>query len=66
MAQFHISKDPLNQTPIANVYTPLTRYIILERHEPDSKYASFWLNKLNQPPAVELYGNNRKACYTIY
>jgi len=50
MAQFHISKDPFNKTPIA--YVPLTEYIVLGSHGLDSKYSSFWHNNLNQPSGL--------------
>ena len=38
MAPIHISKDPSDKTPVACVYAPLTRCIVLDWFGQNSKY----------------------------
>ena len=38
MAQLHISKDPTDKTPVAYVYAPLTRCIVLGWFGQNSEY----------------------------
>jgi len=55
MAQFHISKDPPEQTPKARRYPSLTGHFVPERHKLDNKYISFWHYDLDQPIVLWSY-----------
>jgi hypothetical protein len=60
MAQFHISKDPPDKTPVAWAYSSFTKYIVFKRHGLDSKYISFWHYDLDQPSGLWNYKGDFK------